>query len=79
MPIYEYKCKKCGANFEHLAASMRNADEAVQCPTCHARQTKRKISVFAVAAADAGGACMEAPAGGTCCCGNMKGSCGGRA
>ena len=79
MPIYEYECKKCGANFEHLAASMRNADESVPCPTCHARQTKRKISVFAVAAGDTGGACMEAPAGGTCCCGNMKGSCGGRA
>jgi putative FmdB family regulatory protein len=79
MPIYEYECKKCGASFEHLAASMNHADEAVQCPSCHARQTKRKISVFAVAAADAGGASAEAAPGGMCGCGRMKGSCGGRA
>ncbi len=78
MPIYEYECKKCGASFEHLAASMNHADEAVQCPSCHARQTKRKISVFAVAA-DAGGASAEAASGGMCGCGRMKGSCGGRA
>lgn len=79
MPIYEYECKKCGASFEHLAASMGQANDSVQCPTCHARQTKRKISAFAVATADVGAASMGSPSGSMCGCGRMKGSCGGQA
>ena len=31
MPIYEYKCRKCGAEFEQL---LKRADEKVNCPEC---------------------------------------------
>lgn len=75
MPIYEYKCKKCRASFEHLTATMAHADGSVECPTCHSRQTQRKISVFAVASADQSANAAPA-AGGMCGCGRTTGSCG---
>ena len=75
MPIYEYQCEKCGHSFEHLAASMKTSGATVPCPKCSQKSAKRKLSVFAVAAAPAGGSSAAAP-GGMCGCGKMSGSCG---
>jgi putative FmdB family regulatory protein len=46
MPIYEYRCEKCGTEFEKLVR--RSADSnGVTCPSCgHSRLTLR-LSVFA--------------------------------
>ena len=45
MPIYEYKCRKCGEKFE-LMLSM-NADESrVKCPACGADHPQKAISLF---------------------------------
>jgi len=46
MPIYEFKCKKCGEEFEQiLFASDR--EEAVACPACKSKQTRKLMSTFA--------------------------------
>ncbi len=46
MPIYEFKCKKCGEEFEQiLFASDR--EEAVACPVCKSKQTRKLMSAFA--------------------------------
>jgi putative FmdB family regulatory protein len=52
MPIYEYTCQKCQKTFDHLAKSMADNDAKVRCPECGSTQTKRALSVFAVAASD---------------------------
>ena len=45
MPIYEYRCDKCGAAFE-LLRSMSQSDSDAPCPECGA-PAKKKLSVFA--------------------------------
>jgi putative FmdB family regulatory protein len=43
MPIYEYKCSDCKANFEVLTSSAANNDEVV-CNKCGSRKVKKTIS-----------------------------------
>ncbi|PYN87240.1 MAG: hypothetical protein DMD87_15255 [Candidatus Rokuibacteriota bacterium] len=43
MPIYEYRCKQCEAEFEKYIPA---AAAAVACPTCASEQVMRKLSVF---------------------------------
>ncbi len=63
MPIYEYRCRSCGALFETL---VRRSDEAVRCPECGADAPEKRISAHAVGAAAApepgcaSGACAPA-------------------
>ncbi len=44
MPVYEYGCPKCGAEFEVLR-SLARADEPALCPKCGA-QGQKLLSVF---------------------------------
>lgn len=46
MPIYEYRCQKCGERFE-LRRSMADSDSEIKCPKCQAEQPKRLLSLFA--------------------------------
>jgi len=43
MPVFEYKCQKCGEEFEELVLG-KNPD--VVCVKCHSRKVKKKPSVF---------------------------------
>lgn len=45
MPIYEFKCKKCGKVFEVLFRS-RNEKLKVCCPGCQSAKTEKIFSVF---------------------------------
>ena len=45
MPIYEYKCKKCGERFDVYRLFTAN-DEKVKCPKCGANRPERQISAF---------------------------------
>ncbi len=45
MPIYEYQCQDCKEDFEVFVISVSKANE-VECPKCHSRNVKRKISLF---------------------------------
>ena len=49
MPLYEYKCRKCGARFEALLSISRREEEEKElaCPQCGAQNPARQISTFA--------------------------------
>ncbi len=42
MPLYEYKCKKCGNSFEELVFG----EEKVKCPKCGSEEVEKLLSVF---------------------------------
>lgn len=46
MPIYEYRCRSCGRDFEELARSMENPQD-LACPHCGGADVERQLSVFA--------------------------------
>ena len=60
MPIYEYRCTKCGEQFERL---VRNSDDEkdVECRACGSKETERLLSMFA------GGGGSGKSAGGASC------------
>ncbi len=45
MPIYEYICQDCGAQFEALR-SIKEADRPIPCQECQGEHTTRMVSVF---------------------------------
>lgn len=48
MPIYEYRCRKCGNEFE-LMRRITQMDAQAPCPACRSRATGRKLSTFVFA------------------------------
>ncbi len=60
MPLFEYRCEKCGARFEKLVMTSKR-DEVI-CVKCGSEQTKRQFSTFATSSVSSGSAC--APSGG---------------
>ncbi len=63
MPIYEYRCRGCGGDFEKYVPT---SAVAVACPACASDNVMRKLSVFGLKT-DSPVASM--PAGGGGCCG----------
>lgn len=64
MPIYEYRCQKCGHVFDKFVRGTSSVSE-VECPECHSRDCRKNISVFGTLGAsstNSAGAC--APTGG---------------
>lgn len=65
MPIHEYICRQCHAEFEELV----RGDETIECPVCRRTQVERRFSTFATAnpAKSPGAAPSEAgPGCGSC-------------
>jgi putative FmdB family regulatory protein len=51
MPIFEYRCRDCEKQFQHLI--MKKGEEAgLECPGCHGRNLKRLISKVAYHASE---------------------------
>jgi putative FmdB family regulatory protein len=46
MPLYEYRCRKCGKQFE-LLRRMADADRDLVCPECRSEEVERLLSTFA--------------------------------
>ena len=46
MPIYEYRCRDCGHEFQKLQ-SMTAVGDGVSCPRCRSTRVERQISTFA--------------------------------
>jgi putative FmdB family regulatory protein len=46
MPMYEYRCRQCGEDYEELRR-MQDADRDLKCPFCGAEQIERLLSAFA--------------------------------
>lgn len=44
MPIFEYKCGKCGHKFEYLASN--SSDNPDECPKCGQKKPVKQMSVF---------------------------------
>ncbi|MGB9454803.1 MAG: zinc ribbon domain-containing protein [Bryobacteraceae bacterium] len=57
MPLYEYRCQKCGKTFEMLRR-MRDADSDLECPECQSEEVERLLSRFA------SGGCTSTGSGG---------------
>lgn len=72
MPIYEYRCNACGAEFEEVTLSAGTSD-AVSCRTCRSRRVSRLLSAFAVHAADAAPPAEVGPCG--ACGAAQRGMC----
>ncbi|MCC6729723.1 MAG: zinc ribbon domain-containing protein [Chthonomonadales bacterium] len=73
MPLFEFRCSTCGAEFESLCRA--EAVGAVSCPECGARHASRLISRFAVSRrlTPCGAPRSEAPA--ACGLGARDGGC----
>ncbi len=69
MPIYEYRCRGCGHDFETY---VHGPSTTVACPTCQSGDITRKLSVFGLKS-DGGFAPSTMGGGGGCCGG---GGCG---
>ena len=54
MPIYEYRCKDCGAEFE-LLRSASASDDDLKCQYCGAPRVERQFSAFATSGGTGGG------------------------
>jgi putative FmdB family regulatory protein len=65
MPLFEYVCSECGAEFEKIVPTHKTR---VACQSCRSRRVEKKLSVFAVSGG--GSDPMESLAGGGC------GACG---
>jgi putative FmdB family regulatory protein len=45
MPVFEYKCRQCGLQFEYLVL---HSSPAPECPACQAEDLEQQISLCAV-------------------------------
>ena len=50
MPLYEYRCEKCGRNFDLLVRSATQQNEP-QCPHCGSSKVTKAISLFGLGGA----------------------------
>jgi putative FmdB family regulatory protein len=53
MPIYAYRCRKCGEKFEQFRTITSNDDE-VTCPECGTKKPDRLVSTVFSKSAGAG-------------------------
>ena len=59
MPIYEYRCASCGAEFEKLVRAI----DALKCPSCQGQELHKKLSVFATSSQGAAAQSLTGPCG----------------
>ena len=71
MPIYEFRCEHCGAQFEELTSSAGVGH--VRCRQCAGRRVTRLLSVFAVGAGDPAQPAESGPCG--ACGAPQRGMC----
>ena len=72
MPIYEYKCEKCGREFEQLVLG----SDKPECPTCGDAKVCRQMSCCGFVSKGSGGQTVSSSAGSSC--GSCSaGSCAG--
>jgi putative FmdB family regulatory protein len=69
MPIYEYRCAACEAEFEKLVQGAAT----VVCPACESARVNRRLSVFGTRVGGSVAASAPAASGGCC-----AGGCGCR-
>ena len=74
MPIYEYICEKCGAQFEDIVSA--SATTCPPCPKCASGDTKKLMSTCRTRTGPGQtGARTAAPSSGGGCAGCAGGNC----
>ena len=66
MPIYEFRCRDCGNQFEQII----RASATPACPSCKSAELERLLSTFAVATSTPRTQVSAAPCG---ACGDPRG------
>lgn len=71
MPIYEYVCDDCQAQFEKIVI---NKQQEISCPKCASKKATIQLSVFATANANGSSAKPSggSSSGGGCCGGGCS-------
>lgn len=65
MPIYDFKCRHCAAEFSELCSF--DWQGKVTCPKCNANELEKQLSVFSTRTVKAAPDCREfCPSGGGC-------------
>jgi putative FmdB family regulatory protein len=71
MPIFEYQCRECGAKFERIVLSGR---DATPCKQCGSERVNQLLSVFAVVGRPGVAVAEPGPCG--ACGAPRRGMCG---
>lgn len=71
MPIHEFKCEKCGEEFEELVIGSATT---VKCPSCGSDKTEKLMSCCRIKSAG-GDSLGTASSSGSSCAGCSGGSC----
>ncbi|MGD2144251.1 MAG: zinc ribbon domain-containing protein [Anaerolineae bacterium] len=50
MPVYEYRCEKCGKDFDLFVRSAAQRNDP-KCPQCGSPRVKKTVSLFGVGTA----------------------------
>ena len=79
MPIFEYKCEKCGEVFEELVSGDHNKE--IPCPICGWNKTEKQMSVIGGIAMGKSSSAPVPSCGGSCpgansCASAHSGCCG---
>ncbi len=53
MPIYVYRCKQCGEEFEKLVLSSARASETT-CPNCQSSEIEKRPTLFGLGGTNLG-------------------------
>jgi putative FmdB family regulatory protein len=64
VPIFEYTCKDCGADFDDLD-SVDNRDKPHKCPACGSMNSERQLSVFCANSGEGSGGGKICPSTGS--------------
>jgi putative FmdB family regulatory protein len=72
MPIFEYECRRCGKQFEHLHRT--RSEPAPHCPDCGAPRPEKLLSAFSPVNGGGSAAAREAC---PTCPGASSGGCAG--
>lgn len=63
MPMFDYRCRKCGHVFEELVFSSRVKDEEITCPNCNTKDAERLMSAPSIGSS---GGSASSISGGNC-------------
>ncbi len=73
MPLFEYRCRDCGEQFETVVFDRHRT---VTCKKCHSSRVQKLVSAFAVAGHSRKEEAAREPGPCSSCCSPQRGRCG---
>ncbi len=74
MPLYEYRCKACGEEFDKIVSS-KTLDSEIVCPSCGQRKAERRLSLFSFGSRTSSGEFTSSSSGCAGCTSTNCSSC----